>query len=110
MKTMTELEAMEAVLTIKGAVVLLAVLTVCATVLLVLALKRYDKDQDQEHAERMAAIIASKDIGQTAWAQTDVRKTQIIADQAKEIVELKNWKARTMARMEHLKIRGMFDA
>ena len=108
--TVTELEAMEAALTIKGACWLLGIIAVCATILFVVVLRRYSKDRDQEHAEMMARIQASKDIGQTAWAQTDVRKVQIIAEQAKEIAELKAWKARTMARMEHLKIRGMFDS
>lgn len=93
MMTISEIEAMEAALTIKGAVVLLSVLTVCATVLLVLALKRYAKDQDQEHKERMAQIAASKDIGQTAWAHSDVHKTQLIREQAKRIRELEAWKA-----------------
>lgn len=107
--TVTELEAMEAALTIKGAVALLAVLSVCATVLLVLALRRYAKDRDQEHAERMAAIQASKDIGQTAWAHADVHKTELLRQQAKRIAELEGWKARTMKRMKDLKLSEVFE-
>ena len=94
MTTVTELEAMEAALTIKGAVVLLVVMSICATVLLVLALRRYAKDQDQEHKERMAQIAASKDIGQTAWAHSDVHKSEIIRQQQKRIAELEAWKDR----------------
>ena len=92
--TISELEAMQAALTIKGAVVLLVVISICATVLLVLALKRYAKDQDQEHKERMAQIAASKDIGQTAWAHADVHKSEIIRQQQKRIAELEAWKDR----------------
>ena len=92
--TISELEAMQAALTIKGAIVLLVVLSVCATVLLVLALRRYSKDQDQEHKERMAQIAASKDIGQTAWAHADVHKSEIIRQQQKRIAELEAWKDR----------------
>jgi membrane protein implicated in regulation of membrane protease activity len=103
--TVTELEAMQAALTIKGAIVLLAVLTVCATVLLVLALRRYSRDQDQEHTERMASIQASKDMGQTAWAHSDVHKTQLIREQAKRIRELEQWKADTEARLASIDLR-----
>lgn len=92
--TVTELEAMEAALTIKGAVVLLSVLSICATILVVLALRRYARDQEQEHKERMAQIAASKDIGQTAWAHSDVHKSQLIREQAKRIRELEEWKDR----------------
>lgn len=90
--TVTELEAMEAALTIKGAIALLITMSVCATVLLVLALRRYSKDQDQQHAERMAQIAASKDLGQTAWAHSDVHKSEIIRQQQKRIAELEAWK------------------
>lgn len=103
--TVTELEAMQAALTIKGAIVLLAVLTVCTTVLLVLALRRYSRDQEQEHAERMASIQASKDMGQTAWAHSDVHKTQLIREQAKRIAELEKWKADTEARLASIDLR-----
>lgn len=103
--TVTELEAMQAALTIKGAIVLLAVMTVCATVLLVLALRRYSRDQEQEHAERMASIQASKDIGQTAWAQSDAHKTFVIRQQAKRIDELEKWKADTEARLKSIDLR-----
>lgn len=92
--TVTELEAMEAALTIKWGVILLAVISVCATILAVLALRRYAKDQDQQHAEAMARISASKDIGQTAWHQVDVAKTNLIRMQAKRIEELEAWKDR----------------
>ena len=105
MTTITELEAMEAALTIKGAVVLLAVVSVCATILLVLALRRYSRDQEQEHAERMASIQASKDMGQTAWAHSDVHKTQLIREQAKRIRELEQWKADTEARLASIDLR-----
>ena len=104
--TVTELEAMQAALTIKGAIVLLAVLTVCATGLLVLALRRYSRDQEQEHAERMASIQASKDMGQTAWAHSDVHKTQLIREQAKRIAELERWKADTEARLASIDLRA----
>lgn len=100
MMTITELEAMEAALTIKGAVALLAVLTICATILAVLALRRYAKDQDQEHAERMAEIQTTRDIGQTAWAQMDVHKSDIIRVQAKRIAELEEWKANAEKTMD----------
>lgn len=106
MTTVTELEAMEAALTIKGAVALLVVMSICATVLLVLALRRYAKDQDQEHKERMAQIAASKDIGQTAWAHSDVHKTQLIREQAKRIRELEEWKAHTEKRLSKLMPNG----
>lgn len=107
--TISELEAMEAALTIKGAVVLLSVLTVCATVLLVLALRRYAKDQDQEHKERMAQIAASKDIGQTAWAHSDVHKSELLREQSKELAELRAWKARTEKRLAKLRLKEVFD-
>lgn len=100
--TVTELQAKEALITMWGGVILLAVLSICATVLLVLALRRYSQDQDQAHTERMASIQASKDIGQTAWSNTDVHKSQIIRQQAKRIDELEGWKARTVKRMEEL--------
>lgn len=103
--TVTELEAMQAALTIKGAIVLLAVLTVCATILLVLALRRYSRDQEQEHAERMASIQASKDMGQTAWAHSDVHKTQLIREQAKRIAELEKWKSNTEKRLASIDLR-----
>lgn len=103
-QTITDIEAMEAALTIKGAVVLLAVVTVCATILLVLALRRYAKDQDQEHEERMASIQASRDMGQTAWAQTDVHKADIIRQQGRRIRELEAWKAHTEKRLAKMKL------
>ena len=92
MLTVTELEARQAVATIWGGIILLSVLSVCATVLLVLALRRYSRDQEQEHIERLASIQASKDLGQTAWANTDVHKSAIIREQAKRIAELEAWK------------------
>ena len=107
--TISELESMEASLTIKGACWLLGVLTVCATVLLVLALKRYSRDQDQEHKERMAQIAASKDIGQTAWAHTDVHKSELLREQAKELAELRAWKARTEKRLAKMKLKEVLD-
>lgn len=107
--TITELEAMEAALTIKGAIALLITVSVCATILMVLALRRYAKDQDQQHAERMADIAATKDIGQTAWANTDVHKSVIIREQAKHIAELEGWKARTEKRMKDLKLTEVFE-
>lgn len=97
--TISELEAMQAALTIKGAIVLLVVLSVCATILLVLALRRYSKDQDQEHKERMAQIQASREMGKTAWAQSDVHKSELIRQQAKELEELRAWKRNTEARL-----------
>ena len=90
--TISELQAKEAIITMWGGVILLAVLSICATVLLVLALRRYAKDQDQQHAERMAQIAASKDLGQTAWAHSDVHKSEIIRQQQKRIAELEAWK------------------
>lgn len=90
--TVTELQAREAIITMWGGVILLAVLSICATVLLVLALRRYSRDQEQAHAEAMARIQSSKDMGQTAWAQTDVNKLRIIREQAKRIAELEAWK------------------
>ena len=107
--TVTELQAREAIITMWGGVILLAVLSICATVLLVLALRRYSRDQEQAHAETMARIQASKDIGQTAWAQTDVNKSVIIREQAKRIAELEGWKARTEKRMKDLRLSEVFD-
>ena len=104
--SVTELQAREAAITMWGAIVLLSVLTVCATVLLVLALRRYSRDQEQEHAERMASIQASKDMGQTAWAHSDVHKTQLIREQAKRIAELERWKADTEARLASIYLRA----
>ena len=89
--------------------VLIAVAIISITTLLVLALRRYSIDQDQEHAEHLAAIQASRDIGQTAWAQADVRKGAIIREQAKKIAELEGWKSRTMKRMKELKLSEVFD-
>lgn len=103
--SVTELQAREAAITMWGAIVLLSFLTVCATVLLVLALRRYSRDQEQEHAERMASIQASKDLGQTAWAHSDVHKTQLIREQAKRIRELEQWKADTEARLASIDLR-----
>lgn len=108
MMTVTELEAMEAAMTIKGAIILLVVLSVCATILLVLALRRYAKDQDQQHAERMASIAATKELGQTAWSNTDVHKSVIIREQAKRIEELEGWKARVTKRMKDLRLSEVF--
>ena len=106
--TVTELQAREAIITMWGGVILLAVLSICATVLLVLALRRYSRDQEQAHAETMARIQASKDIGQTAWAQTDVNKSVIIREQAQRIAELEGWKARTEKRMKDLRLSEVF--
>ena len=107
--TVTELQAREALITMWGGVILLAVLSICATILLVLALRRYSRDQEQAHAETMARIQASKDMGQTAWAQTDVNKSVIIREQAKRIAELEGWKARTEKRMKDLRLSEVFD-
>ena len=106
--TVTELQAREALITMWGGVILLAVLSICATILLVLALRRYSRDQEQAHAETMARIQASKDMGQTAWAQTDVNKSVIIREQAKRIAELEGWKARTEKRMKDLRLSEVF--
>ena len=103
--TISDLQAKEAVITMWGGVILLAVLSICATVLLVLALRRYSRDQEQEHAERMASIQASKDMGQTAWAHSNVHKTQLIREQAKRIRELEQWKADTEARLASIDLR-----
>ena len=100
MLTVTELEAREAAITMWGAVILLGVLSICATVLLVLALRQYSRDQEQAHSEAMARIQASKDLGQTALAQTDVHKLQIIRAQAKRISELEAWKENTERTMD----------
>lgn len=102
--TITELEAMEAALTINGAVALLITVSICATVLLVLALRRYSRGQEQAHAEAMARIQSSKDMGQTAWSNTDVHKSAIIREQAKRIRELEGWKARTEKRLASLNL------
>ena len=107
--TVTELQAREAIITMWGGIILLAVLSICATILLVLALRRYSRDQEQAHAEAMARIQSSKDMGQTAWAQTDVHKLCIIREQAQRIVELEVWKARTEKRMKDLRLSEVFD-
>lgn len=106
--TVTELQAREALITMWGGVILLAVLSICATILLVLALRRYSRDQEQAHAEAMARIQASKDMGQTAWSNTDVRKSVIIREQAKRIAELEGWKSRTEKRMKDLRLTEVF--
>lgn len=103
--TVTELQAREAIITMWGGIILLAVLSICATVLLVLALRRYSRDQEQAHAEAMARIQSSKDMGQTAWAQTDVNKSVIIREQAERIRELEQWKADTEARLASIDLR-----
>ncbi len=108
--TVTELQAREALITMWGGVILLAVLSICATILLVLALRRYSRDQEQAHAEAMARIQASRDMGQTAWSNTDIHKSQLIREQAKRIAELESWKARTEQRMKTLKLTEVFDA
>lgn len=102
--TISDLQAKEALITMWGGVILLAVLSICATVLLVLALRRYSRDQEQAHAEAMARIQASKDMGQTAWSNTDVHKSVIIREQAKRIAELERWKARTEKRLASLNL------
>jgi membrane protein implicated in regulation of membrane protease activity len=107
--TVTELQAKEAIISMWGGIILLAVLSICATILLVLALRRYSRDQEQAHAEAMARIQASKDMGQTAWAQTDVHKLRIIREQAERIIELELWKARTEKRMKDLRLSEVFD-
>ena len=107
--TVTELQAREALISMWGGVILLAVLSVCATILLVLALRRYSRDQEQAHAEAMARIQASKDMGQTAWSNTDVHKSVIIREQAQRIAELEGWKARTEKRMKDLRLSEVFD-
>lgn len=107
--TISELQAKEAIITMWGGVILLAILSICATILLVLALRRYSRDQEQAHAEAMARIQASKDMGQTAWAQTDVNKLRIIREQAQRIAELEGWKARTERRMKDLRLTEVFD-
>ena len=107
--TVTELQAREAIITMWGGVILLAVLSICATVLLVLALRRYSRDQEQAHAEAMARIQSSKDMGQTAWAHSGVHKSVIIREQAKRIAELEGWKARTEKRMKDLRLTEVFD-
>ena len=88
-----------------AAVALLAL----SPILLVLALRRYSRDQEQAHAETMARIQASKDMGQTAWSNTDVHKSLIIREQAKRIAELEGWKARTEKRMKDLRLSEVFD-
>lgn len=100
--SITELQAREAAITMWGAIILLSVLTVCATILVALALYRYHRDQEQSHVEHMASIEASREMGKTAWAQTDVNKSRIIREQAKRIAELEGWKARTVKRMKEL--------
>lgn len=109
MMTVTELEAREAVITMWGGVILLSVLAVCATILFILLLKRYSRDQEQNHVEKLAAIQATKDMGQTAWATQDVTKSRIIREQAKRIAELEAWKRRTETRMAQLRITEVFD-
>lgn len=106
--TISELQAKEAIITMWGGVILLAILSICATVLLVLALRRYSRDQEQAHAEAMARIQSSKDMGQTAWSNTDVHKSLIIREQAKRIAELEGWKARTEQRMKDLRLSEVF--
>ena len=106
--TVTELQAREAIITMWGGIILLAVLSICATILLVLLLRRYSRDREQEHAENMAKIAATKDIGQTAWHQSDVHKTYLIREQAMKIAELEGWKARTEKRMKDLRLSEVF--
>ena len=102
--TTTDIQALRVELAIKGAVVLLVAVSICATILLVILLMRYAKEQDQEHEERMASIRASLDMGQTAWAHTDVHKTEIIRQQAARIRRLEAWKAHTEENMKKLNL------
>lgn len=102
--TIPELEAHEALTTIKVGGWVLAVIFICATILALVLLRDAREQEKHRHQERSLAIEATRDVGQTAWTKSDVHKDQIIRDQAKTIQDLAAWKARTEDRLKKLKL------
>lgn len=104
MLTVTELEAREAAITMWGAVILLGVLSICATILFLVLIHHAWEQEKNRHAEAMQRAITTQNIGQTAWHTADVSKSQTIRQQAAKIKELEEWKAHTEKRMSDLNL------
>ena len=84
--------------------IVLCVWGVCALIGFLLWLLEEHRKETNRHAEAEMSIMASQDIGQTAWAHTDVHKDKLIRDQAAEIAELKGWINRTNGRLASLNL------
>lgn len=97
-------------MTVRAGVVVLCVLGVCALVAFLLWLYEQHQKEANRHAEALMDIESSRDIGQTAWANTSVHKDQLIRKQAAEIAELRAWKKRTENRMAKLHLSEVLDA
>lgn len=93
----------------KADVIVLCVWGVCALVAFLLWLNEQRKKEVNRHAEALMDIESSRDIGQTAWANTSVHKDQLIRKQAAEIAELRAWKKRTETRLAKLHLSEVFD-
>lgn len=102
--TIAEIEARQAEISMWAGVVLLAILSVCAAVTLLILIHHAWKQEQHRHAEAMQRAISTKDIGQTAWANTDVNKSRKLREQAKRIRELEQWKAHTEKRLASLNL------
>lgn len=102
MLTTSELEARWLAMTIKSGAWLLALMILLGAVLAFIYLRNAQKEEANRHAEATQSILASQNIGQTAWSNADVHKSEIIRQQAKRIAELEGWKARTVERMKEL--------
>ena len=89
-------------MTVRAGVIVLCVLGVCALVAFLLWLYEQHRKETNRHAEAEMAIMASQDLGQTAWAHTSVYKDKLIREQAAKIGELNGWIARTKKRMAAL--------
>ena len=74
--------------------IVLCVWGVCALIGFLPWLLEEHRKETNRHAEAEMAIMASQDIGQTAWAHSDVHKTELLRQQAKELAELRAWKNR----------------
>lgn len=95
-------------MTVRGGVIVVCALSVCALVGFLLWLYEEHRKETNRHAEAELAIMASQDIGQTAWAHTSVHKDKLIRDQAAEIAQLKGWISRTKARLKALHLSDLF--
>ena len=89
-------------MTVRGGVVVVCALSVCALVAFLLWLYEEHRKETNRHAEAELAIMASQDIGQTAWARADVHKSQLLREQAAYIKRLEAWKAHTEENMRKL--------
>lgn len=95
-------------MTVRAGVIVLCVLGVCAMVAFLLWMYEQHRKETNRHAEALMEIESSKDIGQTAWANTSVHKDQLIRKQAAEIAELRAWKKRTEDRLAKLRLSEAF--